>query len=74
MNDVDIAKIALQKLLKEKAEHFPFIAQYWNIEIYEQDQTISPLEFGCFFSRLNVSIQFYKPFSRIIDFSKLESE
>ncbi len=74
MNDVNNIKVELQNLLKERAEHFPFMANFWKIEAYEQGETTPPLEFGRFNARLNISISFYKPLSRIIDFSKLEGE
>lgn len=72
MNDNEKVIEELRKLIKDRAEDFPFMANFWTIEVFEQDDSPPTLEFGQFNAKLNVSNPFYKPFSRMIDFYKLE--
>jgi hypothetical protein len=66
-------KQELQQLIKDNPESFPLIAQYWDIHV-EDANNPEPnyLEFGKYNSKLLNSYPFYKPYSKLIDLSKLD--
>ena len=67
LNHEDI-KNEFRQILKENPESFPFIAQFWDIYVDEENLEQVMLEFGKFNAHHIKSVRFYKPFSKIINF------
>jgi len=64
----------LKELLKESPQDFPFLAQYYEFQIDKlKTSELKYLEFGKYNSISLFSKTFYRPISRIIDFSKIEN-
>lgn len=63
-----------KKHIAQYPEQYPFTAQFWDINI--QDNILKKdnyfVSFGHIGTKSFNSTPFYKPFSRIIDFSKLD--
>ena len=67
-------ELNLLKLIKKRPEAFPLLAKFW--EVSEAENNINKHEPFVYFGHFNTkdvhSYPFYKPFSKIIDFSKLD--
>ncbi|THF51795.1 hypothetical protein E6C50_08550 [Flavobacterium supellecticarium] len=67
---------AIQKAVKmdmmENPTAYPFIAKYWDVEVFTNDGDLKPKEvyFGHYETKSSVLIPFYKPISKIIDLSQ----
>ncbi|UOX34309.1 hypothetical protein LXD69_02045 [Flavobacterium sediminilitoris] len=73
MNDKEKLKEEIRVSLKNDANKFPFIAQFWEIEIYGKNNIeTNPINFGHYKTKTHTSTYFYKAISKIIDFSKLD--
>jgi hypothetical protein len=65
-------KQELKDLIKNNPESFPFIAQFWDIHVEDINKKEPKyLEFGKYDSKLINSYPFYKPYSKLIDLSKI---
>ncbi|NHN26124.1 hypothetical protein FIA58_010590 [Flavobacterium jejuense] len=75
MENNEILKKKISEILKKDSDKFPFIAQLWEMEIYEKNLNHEKIEkdlnYGHFNTKSYKSTYFYKPISKIIDFSKL---
>lgn len=73
MKDSEKLKQDLINDIKENPEKYPFIAQFWEINIINKTTVKQSLvEFGHYQTSDFNSYPFYKPFSKIIDFSKID--
>ena len=63
----------LKNLIDNNLEDLPFYATKWSLEIKNNKETFSEnVKFGHYETEEFVSYPFYKPFSKIIDFSKID--
>jgi hypothetical protein len=62
----------LKNHIKQNPEQYPFIAQFWDINIQDNISNNNFITFGHFGTKSYHSYPFYKPFSKIIDFSKID--
>ncbi|VXB10438.1 conserved hypothetical protein [Flavobacterium sp. 9AF] len=75
MKNNEVLKDQIIKVLAKDAEKLPFIAQLWEIEIYDslnKSNDENYINFGHYETNSYNSTVFYKPISKIIDFSKLD--
>ncbi|MEZ5046156.1 MAG: hypothetical protein R2831_04110 [Chitinophagaceae bacterium] len=73
MDEKEKIKQNIQDYIKEHPEEFPFIAQFWDIHVEDINKPKpNYLEFGKYNSKLTRSYPFYKPYSKLIDLSKIE--
>ena len=73
MDEKDKIKQELQQLIRNNPESFPYIAQFWEIQIEELNKPEpNYLEFGKYNSKLLNSYPFYKPYSKLVNLSKLD--
>lgn len=68
---MDKLKKEILRDIKENPKKYPFIAKYWDIELITEKETHS-IAFGHFGTKAFNAVPFYKPFSKIIDLSKLQ--
>lgn len=65
-------KSDFERHIKENPELYPFISNFWQIDVNKLDKKNDfPVKFGHFQTESSHSTPFYKPFSKIIDFSKI---
>jgi len=61
--------------ISENKKDFPFLSNFWNIEIIsKQNQIEYDITYGHFKTADDGHVPFYKPFSKIIDFNKLNEK
>lgn len=64
----------LKNNIEQNPEQYPFVAQFWDISI--QDNKLLEekylVTFGHLGTKSSHSYSFYKPLSKIIDFSKID--
>lgn len=61
--------------LEESANLYPFISKFWEINVLDKKKNIdNTINFGHYGTKNTNSYPFFKPFSKIVDFSKLDNE
>ena len=67
----EIIQSEIKEIIKNNPESFPFLAQYWEANIIDSEKLEDKdLLFGKYNSRQKISVQFYKPYSKIIGLNK----
>tara|TARA_R110000868_G_scaffold206836_1_gene455767 strand:- start:573 stop:794 length:222 start_codon:yes stop_codon:yes gene_type:complete len=66
-------KEVLETHIRENPEQYPFIAQFWDIKVEKmENKKLNLVSFGHHNTINTHSHAFYKPFSKTIDFFKLD--
>lgn len=62
----------VKKDILKNGNKYPFIARFWDFKIFEYDENLrKSLSFGHYETKLDESIPFNKPLSKIINPAKL---
>ncbi|WP_347070174.1 hypothetical protein [Flavobacterium sp. WV_118_3] len=58
--------------MMENPTAYPFIAKYWDVEIFKNDDDLkhTEIDLGHYETKSSVLMPFYKPISKIIDLSE----
>jgi hypothetical protein len=72
MNKKEDIKEHLIDHISNNPKNFPFISRFWDIELLKQNNIETEyIEFGYHGTKLDNSTPFYKPFSKIIELTKI---
>lgn len=75
MNEQEILKEQLKDFFLKNQEILPFISNFWKINIIEsENEKLHNFEYGHFNTVSNKHMPFFKSYSRVINFSKLNEE
>lgn len=75
MIDNEALKKEIKELISESQENFPFISNFWNIDILvEHNERKFDFNYGHFQTVDDRHVPFYKSYSRMIDFNKLNEK
>ncbi|MEO4005045.1 hypothetical protein [Flavobacterium sp. CAU 1735] len=71
METETIKKVVKMDII-ENPTAYPFIAKYWDVEVFKNDGDLKhkEVDFGHYETKSSVLIPFYKPISKIIDLSQ----
>lgn len=63
----------VKNFIVDNQENFPFISNFWDLTVIIESNE-RDINYGCFQTSSDKHSPFYKPYSSIIDFSKLNEK